>query len=189
MSDGNQRWGSVSHHYSHLGVATADGVTVAGVGNLYAVGDAAGTGHWCGHHVRFPGVALANCLVTAKLAAQHVTRTGPGMRDVRRTAPDLDGDRPIDRRLLLRQEKRLRTLNTEAVLNYEFGSDQAGAAGRWLDRLTDLSKRSVIITNDLYELSVLTALACSRVAVEGVNEPVHLTQEEVAKVLHPASGR
>lgn len=87
-----------------------------GVGNLYAVGDAAGTGHWCGHRVRFPGVVLASCLMTAKLTEQHLTRVGLGRGGVSWTSLDRGDERRVDRRLLRRQEKRLRALNAEALL-------------------------------------------------------------------------
>ncbi len=81
------------------------------------------TGHWCRHRVRFPGVALAGCLMTAKLA-EHLTRVGLGRGGVSWTSLDRGDERRVDRRLLRRQEKRMRGLNTEALLSYRFGDNQ-----------------------------------------------------------------
>lgn len=42
---------------------------------------------------------------------------------------------------------------------------------------------------DLFELSVLTALACGRVGGGGEAEPLHLAQEEAREALRPAIER
>lgn len=186
--DGSRCWGRVSHHYSHLCVATSDGVSVAGVTNLFAVGDAAGTGHWSGHQVRFPGVALAGCLVTAKLAQQHVACAGLADGEVSWTSCEDGHEQRVDRRVLRRQENRLRAINTEALLGYQFGVHPREAAQRWLDQLVALPRRSTNTARDLDELSMLTALACRRVSA-GESEPVALGQAKVAPLFAGASER
>jgi len=58
---GNELYAGVSYHYSHLAVATIDGVRVCGTENLLAVGDASGLGYQTNHQCRFPGFALTKC--------------------------------------------------------------------------------------------------------------------------------
>jgi len=67
-----ERYAGVGIHYNQLGVQTTDGVTVTGVNNVFAVGDASGVSHWTNGHERYPGIALGNCLVTGAKAARLI---------------------------------------------------------------------------------------------------------------------
>lgn len=75
LPDGVVKVARVSHHYHRLGVETTDGVRVAGLDNLYAVGDASGLGYWTNHNERFPGFALVKSLVDAALVARSIQVT------------------------------------------------------------------------------------------------------------------
>lgn len=187
LPNGEQIWGRVSHHYSHLCVATTDGVAVPGVDNLFVVGDAAGTGTWSGHRIRFPGVALANCLLTAARVAQHVRHAKLGYGPVR-WAPfnGRDGPARNDRRELRREENHLRQINTGALLAYQFGDDHSHAAEAWLDQLLQLDRPEGSADQNLFELSVLTAIACRQVSTNAAVEPILLGYEEVATALEHA---
>lgn len=75
FENGRECRARVSHHYCQLGLQTEDGVTVEGVTNLFAVGDAEG---WflTNHQQRLPGFGLSKCLVDAELVVQRINREG-----------------------------------------------------------------------------------------------------------------
>jgi len=70
--DGDKKLTRVSHHHTQFGVPTVNGVDVASIDNLLAVGDAAGLNHWTNHKERFPGFALTKCLVDAVVVVDQV---------------------------------------------------------------------------------------------------------------------
>jgi hypothetical protein len=182
LPNGVPHWGRVSHHYSHLAVATVDGVAVTGSTNLIAVGDAAGTGYWSAHQVRYPGVALAACLLTARLAQEHMVRHEHRSA---RTAPlpGPCGGQHQDRAAQLMHERMIRAVNTKHLLAYEFAPRLRDAvASTWLARLAAVSAPASP-SRTLFELSVLTALACRARATDGCGEPVSLDRTQVLTAL------
>lgn len=74
MPNGKEEFAGVSHHYSHMGIETSDGISVKGANNMFAIGDASGIGFWTNHKERFPGTALVKCLVDARLLSDNIGR-------------------------------------------------------------------------------------------------------------------
>ena len=112
-SDNKIYYGRVSHHYSHLGIKTTDGTKIKGFFNLYAIGDASNTGYWSGFKVRYPGMALSNCLVTSKLVSESILNNNILKNNIKITKEnsfDLDfNDFSI-----------LKNINTNSIMDIEF---------------------------------------------------------------------
>lgn len=156
--DQTDKFARVSHHYSHLAVETVDGVAVTGASNLFAIGDAAGTGYWCGHRVRYPGVALPNCLVGAALACDALMRRRHASHRVTQEALPFA---PTDVSLvqMAGSAERLKQINTRGVFGYTFSPDPEGACLEWIDALTTIW--AVVDGCDpLLEISLATAFSC-----------------------------
>ncbi|VVD59280.1 hypothetical protein PCO31110_00015 [Pandoraea communis] len=163
--DQTEKLGRVSHHYSHMGIETHDGFTVAGMRNLFAVGDAAGTGYWCGHKVRFPGVALVNCIVGAALVNDAVARRAAATRAIEWEAVTVDSRNsgPAESAM---GGRNLKEINTSGLFDFAFGSDPEAGTLAWADALTTVWKRTDGV-NPLLEISLACAFACHDVASGG----------------------
>jgi hypothetical protein len=161
--DQTEKLGRVSHHYSHMGIETEDGVAVAGVHNLLAVGDAAGTGYWCGHRVRYPGVALANCLVGAALASDALLSRPRASRTVEwESAPA--GTPGVMETISPRADRALKEINTSGLFDFAFGLDPEAGCLAWVEELTRVWEQTEG-TNPLLEISLACAFACYDVSL------------------------
>ena len=69
--DGRHAECLVTHHYSHIGVHTTDGITSPSTARVLAAGDAA-VMHWTGLIERPSGAGLTRCLVDARKIAERV---------------------------------------------------------------------------------------------------------------------
>ena len=165
--DQSSKTARVSHHYSHIAVETRDGASVVGASNLTAVGDAAGTGFWSGHQIRFPGVALANCLVGAE-AVRAIMASRYLCSDLEiEEVPGCQGNRF---ELTQTDECGLKEMNTAYLLAMEFGDDPLQSVKEWIDALQtkiDISKAP----SSLLEISLFTAQSCLEV-YNGRSEPI-----------------
>lgn len=117
--DGRSSFARVSHHYSHIALETSDGISVVGVDNLLAVGDASNLGFWNGHKERLPGFALLKCFIDAELAQSGIGRLSEKERRQSLNWEMLDKktDPLIFEHDLLPQ---LRTINTKALFDLTF---------------------------------------------------------------------
>jgi len=176
--ESGRRYARVSHHYSHLGVRTDDGVTVSGLNNLYAIGDACSTGYWTEYQSRKPGLALTNCLVTACLVSAKLANMNnrdsiyqevSGKSDV-----SIDGSDQVQ----ISFEKSLRSINTECLLDIHFSSEIgiAGKARLWRERLRELSPVPGC-SAVLYDISLATA--ASYITEDYLNNrPIFISRRE-----------
>jgi hypothetical protein len=164
-------YGKVSHHYSHMGIKTANGVQASGFENLYAVGDAASTCFWTNYQVRLPGIALTNCLVTARLAALEINKTD----DAPKNATQCDEIKssivpPVENADAFSQ---LRKINSQSLLGIEFKlQDHAQTVSEWINRLDNL--RLMEGTSPLMEIS--EKIARLYAAEERPQEPVEIVK-------------
>jgi len=160
--DQTEKSGRVSHHYSHMGIDTHDGFTVAGMRNLFAVGDAAGTGHWCEHRVRFPGVALANCLVGAALVSDKLSSRSAASQTVRwETASVADAGITAE---VPKADKALREINTLGIFDFAFGAEPESGCLAWIEALGKMWERTER-SSPLLEISLACAFACYDVSL------------------------
>ncbi len=140
----------VSHHYSHLRLKTADGVTVSEFNNAYVTGDMAGVGHWLGRHARLPGTALLGCLVSASLVANKLARR-VGVNKIIMASVE-----QVSPAYVLRGEMKakMRAINSDGLFCYVSGV--IAGVEQWVSELTRLSAH-----NDPWiNLSLSTANAC-----------------------------
>jgi len=134
------RFARVSHHYSHLGVCTENGVRVKNSDNLFAVGDAVTTSHWSGHQIRYPGVALTNCLVTAYKTAQEISETNIFLNPIKiAIQKNKTSLCPTLKRNATNDFKRLKNINTAHLFELEFSTGyNYDTASRWINKLGTL---------------------------------------------------
>ena len=174
---GEEHIAGVSVHYSQLGTVTTDGVSVKGMSNLKAVGDAVGPSYWTNNRKRSPGIALANCLVTARLASDLAIES---LND------DKDNNTLTNRRLIMskdtypqalqRAPEGLRDINTRNVLELILGGNEAqGTLDTWDDELNTLDQG-----NELVRLSHALIRGWNR-KIRGENEPITIVDKEIGK--------
>lgn len=114
----------VSHHYSHFGIPTHDGVRSSRLNNLFVVGDTAGAGYWTNNKERFPGFALTKSLVDAKLVADSIVSEvfqGAARIQMQRIG-DNQADQDDDHKC---KEIAVRKVNTRHLLAWMSGRDDA----------------------------------------------------------------
>jgi aspartate oxidase len=128
----------VSHHYSHFGIPTEDGVRSSEIDNLFVVGDAAGVGYWTNHKERFPGFALTKALVDARIASQPLADEkvrGRSCVSISRTTgtSTIQCGRP--------EERNVRKVNTKYLLDLVTmpkSRSRSRELNDWVDELDDL---------------------------------------------------
>ena len=167
--DNSERLARVSHHYSHMGVETSDGISVSGMENLFVAGDASGTGYWNNHTERFPGFALVKTLVEGRLIAEALPERDGGSDACggifvydKKDADLTVGTGAKNKRAV---ESCIRSLNTTHLLAWS-SCDDAGkdaVAEQWVDDL-----RSSGYDGDQVELSL--DIAQSHVLKRSSNE-------------------
>jgi aspartate oxidase len=170
LGDGRQTYARVSYHYSHLAVETTDGITVRGVDNLYAVGDAAGLGHWTNHHERFPGFALLKCLTDAALLADTLQNAPPTHAVAPRQSTHIS-PRPAksaNSKAAAQQLKQLNTLHLDRYLTAQSPDDKARTGQEWLEALQAGAQSE---PSSLHVLSAAIAHAHQQVAAGKATEP------------------
>lgn len=140
--DNSQRLARVSHHYSHMSIDTGDGVSVNGVNNLFAVGDAAGTGFWTNHKERFPGFALVKALVDGGVSTNAIlSRSESADVSIKslQTEPMQELTSAVLNRVLTREDEiAIRKINTKNLLALHVSKNQnarAELAEQWVDDL------------------------------------------------------
>jgi hypothetical protein len=174
-NDGQKRFARVSHHYAHIGIATSDGVSVEGVDNLYAVGDASGVGFWTNYRERLPGFALVKCLVDAELTSNALSLVGKSVRvadSSHRYAAENDGFGRIAR-VITASEEKLRYINTDYLHSF-LAHDPTDTHGRegiarsWSDSLQEAEQHEDTVL--LRSISLAVAVAHQAIAA-GRAEP------------------
>ncbi len=110
----------VGYHYGHMGIDTSDGISVTGVQNLAAVGDASGLGYWTGRKERFPGFALLKCFTDAELYARRRESDDSPLR----ARLSLQPVQPTYSRVQAVGINTLNDINTEHVLQYAIDADR-----------------------------------------------------------------
>jgi hypothetical protein len=161
-----ERWARVAHHYSHIAIETVDGVTVTGLDRVFAVGDAAGVGHGSGHRVRYPGIALTNCLVTARVAASKIL-DDPGDAAVVMDSGESAGAPAVPS---ARDRRMIRDINTGAIFGAVFGAEPVISAPEWRRQLYAAQATADFPESPLWEISILTAHAVEQARCE--SEPI-----------------
>ncbi len=158
----------VSHHYSHLGIVTKDGVTVSGVNNLYAVGDASNLNYWTRHTPRLPGFAFTKSLVDARLVSEKIT---PSTSRIDIVAGDEGGSFGKND-----ESKEIRAINTTRMMAAEF--DELNDAGHreWKEAIISLGKDSAIA-----DISIAVAEAYRRKKL-GILEPITINKEITGEI-------
>lgn len=153
LPDGSEVFTKMSHHYSHIGVDTEDGVKVNDIENLYVAGDAGSIHFWTEGQTRLPGFALSKCIVDAALIAEHI-QNSPSSRQVRpvRQAVSVHA-KPND--LLIR--KKLKQINTKHL--FKGFNSSADIPLSWIDEL--LSERVSLGGSALFDLSTQAADTCA----------------------------
>ncbi|MFO0703850.1 MAG: hypothetical protein U0525_03955 [Patescibacteria group bacterium] len=170
-SNGERFKSCVSIHYNQLGIQTNDGVSVMGVENVFAVGDAAGVGYFTNHKVRFPGFALGNCLVTSNLAAKLISnrknKGGINIRDI--------GSAKIRKKSDV--IKKLKEINTKHVcaINLE-DKTEIDICNKWIKELEMLSelKDATSVDKSTILLSIKMALAHREMIINKIVEPINI---------------
>lgn len=149
LPDGSEIFTKMSHHYSHIGVDTEDGVKAKTVDNLYAAGDASSIHFWTEGQKRLPGFALSKCLVDAALIAKHIQNSPSNgqIHPIRETGVANAKLRdPLMR-------KRLKQINTKHLFK-DFDSSLDTSLS-WIDEL--FSERAILGGSALFELSTQLA--------------------------------
>lgn len=155
--NGKSLYARVSHHYSHIAVDTIDGVSVKNMSNLYAVGDASGTGFWTGRKVRLPGFALTKCLTDADWILDKAD-----FKTINTPITIIDNNICIlnkeSRKDIKTFENKLRQLNTKFLFRIEFGNNKLADSKLWVESLLnfahteDFSNKST-----LFQITLCTA--------------------------------
>lgn len=163
----------VAQHYHHLGIRTVDGLRIDGARNAYAVGDAAGIGHWTNFRERQPGFALSKCLVDAALLADMIKADAPSSPgELRSAGPELLDESPARADTV----RRMPTLNAGflfELVRAERVRDKVAVAARWADRLRLMLRDHG--SSSLGLLSLAMAQAHADVLSGAVTEPIDLT--------------
>lgn len=159
----------LSHHYSHMSIPTSDGVAIAGLDNGFAVGDAAGTGHWFNHKVRFPGTALANCLVGAEMMSQHAAYL-PNGQDMQ---INISHYYEPEEGLTPDELQEMREINTHYLFDIECSSPQDAKrkAQEWRKQLLQFRDTPIVA------LSEGTAYAMEKTRTGEESEPFPISRE------------
>jgi hypothetical protein len=152
------KYGRVMHHYSHIGLDTVDGVTITGLCNAYAIGDASAIGYWTGPGERLPGTALMHCLATARKCASLLVARRGSMAQV----SILTASERITPKSTYEVDT-LKDLNTEGLYAYVLGN-RAGCL-KWLGAISDLKMKIGNQPDRLLLVSHLMASACEQLVV------------------------
>lgn len=164
-------YGRVSHHYSHMGIKTTDGVKVCGISNLFAIGDASNTGHWTGYKVRYPGMALSNCLVTAKLVADSlsVIKFDSKKTQINKLSSSCEK---------IKNLSILKKINTDSLLSLEFQlDDEAETISKWHKKLANIKEKNQ--NSILLDISFQLAKAFKTTTNTGSFEPTPIIRESL----------
>jgi len=168
--DGSTDIARVSHHYSHMGIKTTDGVHVEGMQNLFAVGDASDIGYWTAYNERLPGIALTKCLVDAALVADALQSMQPTTqrRELTRTAPTVSRQ---DHALC---DTHVRDINTTSMIAWNLSDtamNRTHLSTEWRNQLDQVEAS----TSDFLTLSKKVA-AAHILASQGVKEPIIINE-------------
>lgn len=172
--DGNRDYARVSHHYGHIGIDTIDGVSVRGVTNLLAVGDASGIGYWTNHRERFPGFALLKCIIDAELVVRRIHSTDyvpesrvqlSAERDVRNTWEERDS------KDYLRELKHVNSHYLEQWLMASTNTDKGRIGQDWL---SGLNQRFGIDHDTILAVSKAAAYAHWKIGAGEEKEPLKI---------------
>lgn len=148
LPDGREIFTKMSHHYSHIGIDTEDGVKTKTVDNLYAVGDASSIHFWTEGQTRLPGFALSRCLVDAQLVADHV-QARSSHAQIQPITQVIASKKFADRGV----SKKLKEINTKHLFK-DFGGSY-DTSSYWIDEL--LSERYTLGDAALFDLSTQLA--------------------------------
>jgi len=203
LPDLRQLTATVAEHYYHMGVeAEADGVSIAGTDNGFAVGDASGIVAWTDYQERFPGFALTKCLIDARVVTELLaagwsgtgtgTGTGAGVGAgagagaVAGAGADIGWEMAmgvsIDDEDKARSEvasavRRVNSSWLRRILSAASKADQASAACDWAEQAMVLSAGAPGV--HLAELSFGIAMAHVR-RFAGMREPIRVKRLSVA---------
>lgn len=170
LPDGSSTQARVSHHYGHLGIETTDGVSVAGIGNLYAIGDASGIGYWTNHKERFPGFALVKCLTDAALVTASLQA-----KDTKQTPVTLADLQPVRGGTTNKNEvaalKQLNTRHLDSWLSAADADTKTAVASAWTEALSGASFGGGSV---LHALSSAIAFAHKQVGGGNTSEPFRI---------------
>jgi|GEM_PF-1687440 len=182
--DGKTRYATVCHHYGHFSPKKEeDGVSIFGIKNLLAVGDAAGFGHILGHSVRLPGTALAWCLVSARKASNIIceryrSHNSESFR-ISLTADSEDHNKNY--RCL---ERKIRDINTRYLFLLELSDNSRNKIEElcyeWIESLKRISEEG-FSNNHILEISLSVAFANLKVRIGKENEPFEVSRETLEK--------
>jgi succinate dehydrogenase/fumarate reductase flavoprotein subunit len=168
-SQNNEKHAGVSVHYNQMGIQTNDGVSLVGVSNAFAVGDASGVSYWTNGHERYPGFGLGNCLVTAFKTATIISNMTQKQSNFRidtctTSLPSSQTARPSS------SVQAMRKLNTEKVIGYTLGlvKDTSFFIRDWEQQLDILE---ISTTSSMLEKQVRSL---SRVLIEHHRERISL---------------
>lgn len=156
-SENENLFARVSHHYSHIAVQTSDGVTVSGVDNLFAVGDASGLGYWTERNIRLTGFALTKCLTDADwiLDKEAFSSQSTGIKI--EAMENSDEALIKDRKTIKVLEGHLRKLNTEFLFKIIFSDDAINDSQQWINKLFEVSAKINTKDSTLFSISLCTA--------------------------------
>lgn len=192
LPNGSVKVARVSHHYHHLGVETTDGVRVAGLDNLYAVGDASGLGYWTNHNERFPGFALVKSLVDAALVAHAIQET-LGATPRRPVSVERASGWSSVRERSGHTEKyvtSLRLVNSRHLADLFAASDVVGqdmATASWIEAVETVA--AWVGWTPLLEIALGMAYAHREVSADRSTEPLRIDRELVRRLIAERPGR
>jgi hypothetical protein len=183
LTDANGvRFARPALHFSDLGPITMDGTTIAGMTNALVGGDAAGFLYFT-HNPRLKGFGFGNCIVTAELASNVITkklRGGdlPMIGDHYRITenPQAVSDRWISTTQRDELAEQIRDINTSHALRMEFGDrgSRPEVIRSWVDHLLQIGD------HELVGFSLAVASGWERRSGEG--EPIPVDRESAMRL-------
>jgi hypothetical protein len=132
-------YAKVSHHYSHLCIATNDGVRVRGVDNLWVIGDAGDIVYWTGGHIRLPGSALTACLVGSDKVAKQLSKRPIGLLRNPYSIINCERKTVICNETIVRK---LQKINTRYILDYTYKQKTDETLHGWLKELKSINSKN-----------------------------------------------
>lgn len=133
---GKEEFAQVSHHYSHLGIETIDGIKVLWYRNLWALWDSSSIGYWNGHRIRLPGTALSKCMVDAHLFTYESLRHNTHTKCIISEDWEISAWMNINKAILWN----LKSINTSYLFQYYFHKDtfHLNTVKKWVEALLQL---------------------------------------------------
>lgn len=183
--DGRIAHARISHHYCQLGLLTTDGVSVEGMSNLYAVGDAEGW-YLTNHQKRLPGFALSKCLVDAQLASEILPQSqknqeGFGIEIEASASPATIEANSYDEE----SSWAIRTCNTHYLLQVFTNEGQPDKLRdiikKWQKELANLGEKFGMY-HPVLELSLAMIAAHQQRYCQETQEPININKQVIAEL-------